>query len=149
MSPTLQEKLIWGSFNTYASGVGGGLSCNRLVQPNYDIKAGYLQAVMLSSDNEGFEAQRCLPQFFSQPSQLPLLLLTATLQPPNLNGTRQEKHSRQHQNRKRLQTAASSSGPPLPGAPRFPAPPPASPFLSADPLYFAPSAGSPAAPAAP
>lgn len=35
---------------------------------------------MLSSDNKGFETQRCLPQFFSQQSQLPLLLLTAAVQ---------------------------------------------------------------------
>lgn len=53
--------------------------CVTLVEADYNIQVGYLEAVMLSSDNEGFETQRCLPQLFSQRSQLPLLLLTATL----------------------------------------------------------------------
>lgn len=48
------------------------------------IQAGYLEAVMLSGDNEGFQTQGGLPQFFSQRSQLPLLPLTATLQSLNL-----------------------------------------------------------------
>lgn len=43
---------------------------------------------MLSSDNEGFKTQRCLPHFLSQLSQLPLLLLTATLQPLQLKRMR-------------------------------------------------------------
>lgn len=50
-----------------------------------------------------------------------------------------------HQKRLRLQSPRCS---PLPVAPLFPVPPLACLFLSADPLYFALSAGSPAAPAA-
>lgn len=45
-------------------------------------------------------------------------------------------------------TAGSSSSSPLPVAPLFLVPPLAGLFLSADPLSFALSAGSPAAPAA-
>lgn len=48
------------------------------------MQVGYLEAVMLSGYNEGFQTQGGLPQFFSERSQLPLLLLTASLQPLNL-----------------------------------------------------------------
>ena len=40
---------------------------------------------MLSGDDERFQTQGSLLQFFSQSSQLPLLLRTASLQPLNLN----------------------------------------------------------------
>lgn len=39
---------------------------------------------MLSGDNEGLQTQEGLPQFSFQSSQLPLLLLTASLQSLNL-----------------------------------------------------------------
>lgn len=48
------------------------------------IQVAYLEAVMLSGYNEGFQTQGGLPQFFSERSQLPLLLLTASLQSLNL-----------------------------------------------------------------
>lgn len=40
---------------------------------------------MLSGDNERFQTQGSLLQFSSQSPQLPLLLLTASLQPLNLS----------------------------------------------------------------
>lgn len=54
------------------------------------IQAGYLEAVMLSGDNEGFQTQGSLLQFVSQSPQLPLLLLTASLQPLDLKVTKNE-----------------------------------------------------------
>ena len=52
------------------------------------IQAGYLEAVMLRGDNKGFQTQGGLLQFLSQSSQLPLLLLAASLQPLNLSDKR-------------------------------------------------------------
>lgn len=49
------------------------------------LQPGYLEAVMLSGDDEGFQAQGCPSQLLFERAQLPLLPLAATLQPLNLS----------------------------------------------------------------
>lgn len=52
----------------------------------------YLEAVVLSGDDEGFQTQGRPPQLLSERAQLPLLQLAAALQPLNLGsggGTRE------------------------------------------------------------
>lgn len=51
---------------------------------NAIIPGGYLERVMLSSDDKSLQSQGHPPQFFSEGSQLRLLLLTTPLQPLNL-----------------------------------------------------------------
>lgn len=92
---------------------------------------------MLSGDDEGLQAQGGLPQFIPQSSQLPLLLLTASLQPLNLSDDGVKCHGQ-------IQRGAADclgSSPP-PDVPPFP-----SLSLSVEPP-LSPSAGSPAVPAA-